>query len=130
MSPMLLSFYLFDIPRPTEPVKRMCFADNITILDLAVKIPELEHMINGYLSKISCLLQDNSLLISAPKSTGTLFTPDPMHANTHPKIKISHAELPLVANPKLLGVYLDTIFSCNAHCVQVAKLLLVVYKWQ
>ena len=62
-----------------------------------------------------------ALSISAPKSTVTLFSPNPMHANTHTKIKISDAELPLVRNPKLLGVYLDTFFSFNAHCVQVTN---------
>ena len=61
-------------------------------------------------------------MISAPKSTVTLFTSDPKQANiTHQKIKISDAELPLVRNPKLLGVYLDTFFLFNAHCVQVAN---------
>ena len=70
---------------------------------------------------MSRFLRDNSLLISAPKSTVTLFTPDPKQANTHPKIKISDAELPLVCNPKLMGVYLDTFFSFNTHCVQVAN---------
>ena len=44
-----------------------------------------------------------------------------MQANTHPKIKISDVDRPLVRNPKLLGVYLDTFFSFNAHCVQVAN---------
>ena len=63
----------------------------------------------------------SSLFISAPKSTVILFTPDPKQANTHPKIKISDAELPLVRNPKLLGVYLDTFFSFNTHCIQVAN---------
>ena len=70
---------------------------------------------------MSCFLRDDSLLISAPKSTVTMFTPDPMQANTHPKIKISGAELPFFRNPKLLGVHLDTFFSFNAHCVQVAN---------
>ena len=121
MSPTLFSFYLADMPSPTEPVKRICYADDITIWASEVKIPELEHKINGYLTEISCFLRDNSLLISAPKSTVTLFTPDPKQANTHPKIKISDAELPLVRNPKLLGVYLDTFFSFNTHCVQVAN---------
>ena len=69
---------------------------------------------------MSRFLRDNSLLISAPKSTVTLFTPDPKQA-TRPKIRISDAELPLVRNPKLLGVYLDTLFSFNTHCVQVAN---------
>ena len=55
-------------------------------------------------------------MISAPK-----FTPDTEQANTHPGIKVSDAELPLVRNPNLLGLYLDTIFSFNTHCVQVAN---------
>ena len=70
---------------------------------------------------MSYFLQDNSLLISAPKSTVTVFTPDPNQANTHPKIKISDAELPLVRNPKLLGIYLGTFLSFNAHCIHVAN---------
>ena len=51
----------------------------------------------------------------------TLFTPDPAQANTHPKIKISDSELPLDRSPKILGVYLDTFFSFNNHCRQVAN---------
>ena len=31
MSPTLFSFYLTDMPRPTEPVKRICYADDITV---------------------------------------------------------------------------------------------------
>ena len=69
MSPTLFSFYLADMPRPTEPVKRICYADDITIWASGVKIPELEQKINGYLTEMSCFLRDDSLLISAPKST-------------------------------------------------------------
>ena len=121
MSPTLFSFYLADIPRPTEPIKRICYADDITVWASGVKLPELEHKINDYLTEMSCFLRDNSLLISAPKSTVTLFTPDPNQANTHPKIKFSDAELTLVRNSKRLGVYLDTLFSFNVHCIQVAN---------
>ena len=107
----LFSFYLADMPRPTaEPVKWICYAVDITVCASGLKIPELEHKINGYLIEMSCFLRDNWLLISAPKST------DPMQANTHPKIKISDAELSFARNPKR-GVYLDTFFSFNAHCV-------------
>ena len=66
-------------------------------------------------------LRENSLLISAAKSSVTLFTPDSAQVNTRPKIKIADSELPLVRSPKLLGVYLDTFFSFNKHCVQVAN---------
>ena len=70
---------------------------------------------------MSRFLRVNSLLISAPKSSVTLFTPTPAQANTHPNIKIDDSKLALVRSPKLLGVYLDTYFSLNAHCVQVAN---------
>ena len=69
---------------------------------------------------MSCFLRDNSLLISAPVDRNPVH-PGPKAANTHPKIKISEAELPFVRNPKLLGVHLDTLFSFNAYCVQVVN---------
>ena len=78
MSPTLFSFYLADMPRPTEPVKRICYADDITVCASGVKLPELEHKINDYLTEMSHFLRDNSLLIYAPKSIVTLFTPDPI----------------------------------------------------
>ena len=47
--------------------------------------------------------------------------PDPAQANTRQKIKTADSELPLVRIPKLLGVYLNTFFLFNKHCVQVAN---------
>ena len=123
MSSTLFSFYLADMPRPTEPVKRICYADDITVWALEVNLPELEHKSNDYLTGMYRFLRDNSLLIYASKSTVTLFTPDLKQANTHQNIKISDTELPLVRIPKLLGVYLDTFFSFNTHCVQVANIV-------
>ena len=31
MTPTLFSFYVADMPRPAEPVKRICYADEITV---------------------------------------------------------------------------------------------------
>ena len=84
--------------------------------DSGVEISELEHKVNTYLTEMSRFLRENSLLISV-----TLFTPDSAQANTRPKINIADSELPLIRSPKLLGVYLDTLFSVNKHCVQVAN---------
>ena len=109
------------MPRPTEPGKWICFADDITVWASGVKISELEQKVNTYLTEMSRFLWENSLLISAPKSSLTLFKPDPSQANTRPKIKIDGSELPLVRSPKIQGVYLDTFFSFNNHCVQVAN---------
>ena len=48
VSPTLFSFYIADMPRPTEPVKRICYADDITVWVSGVKISELEHTVNTY----------------------------------------------------------------------------------
>ena len=37
LSPSLFSFYLADMPRPTEPVKLICYADDIAVWALAVR---------------------------------------------------------------------------------------------
>ena len=110
-----------QLPRRQELVKRICYADDITVWASGVEISELEHKVNTYLTEMSRFLRENSLLISAPKSSVTLFTPDPAQANTHPKINIADSEIPLVRSPKLLGVYLDTFFSFNKHYIQVAN---------
>ena len=60
-------------------------------------------------------------MISAPKASVTLFTPDPAQANTHQKIKIANSAPPIVCSPKILGVYLVTFFPFNNHCVQAAN---------
>ena len=73
---------------PTEPVKRVCYADDITVWATGVKIPDLEDSVNSYLEEIIAYLKDNSLLISAPKSSVALSRPDAHQAKTHPRILI------------------------------------------
>ena len=72
LSPSLFSFYIADMLIPTEPVKRVCYADDQTVWASGVNIPDLEVSINNYLEEITAYLKDNSLLISAPKSSVTL----------------------------------------------------------
>ena len=76
------------MPTPTEPVKWVCYADDLTVWATGVNIPDMEDSLNSYLEEITAYLKDNSLLISAPKSSVTLFTPDTHQAKTHPRILI------------------------------------------
>ena len=120
LSPSLFSFYIADMPRPTDPVKRICYADDLTVCASGVNIPDLEDSLNNYLEEITAYLKDNSLLISAPKSSVTLLTPNTHQAKTHPSILIDDARLPLVKCPRILGVYLDPSLSFNKHSQYVA----------
>ena len=81
----------------------------------------MEDSLNNYLDEITAYLNDNSLLISAPKSSVTLFTPDTHQAKTHPRILIEDSRLPLVQCPKILGVHMDTSLSFNKHSSHVAE---------
>ena len=121
LSPSLFSFYISDMPMPTEPVQRVCYADDLTVWTKGVKIPDMENTLNNYLEEINAYLKDNSLWISAPKSSVTLFFPDTHQVKTHPKILIEDSQLPLVQCLKILGVHLDTSLSFNKHSSHVAE---------
>ena len=119
LSPSLFNYYIADMPRPTPPVKRVCYADDITVWATGPKILQLESMINNYLRGVNIYLKNNSLLISAPKSTVTLFTPDKYQFQMHPDITLEDTQLPLEHSPKILGVILDPSISFHKHCKYV-----------
>ena len=54
------------MPRPTGPVKWVCYADDLTVWASGVHISDLEVNLNNYLEEITAYLKDNYLLISAP----------------------------------------------------------------
>ena len=103
------------MPRPPLPVKRVCYTDDITIWATGPKIRQLESMINNYLRDVSIYLKDNSFLISAPKSTVTLFTPDKHQFQMHHDITLEDTQLPLERSPKILGVIMDPSISIHKH---------------
>ena len=78
LSPSLFSFYIADIPRPTEPVKLVFYADGLTVWAAGVMNADLDDSINSYLEEMAAYLKDNSLLISAPKSCCCCCLPTPM----------------------------------------------------
>ena len=120
LSPSLFNYYIADMSRPTPPVKRFCYADGITVWTSGPNIPQLESMINSYLRDVSIYLKVNSLLISAPKSTVTLFNPDIHQFQTHSDITLEDTQLPLERSPKILGVIMDPSTSTATMC-QIAS---------
>ena len=106
--------------RPTPPVKRVCYADDITVWASGPIIPLLECMINSYLREVGIYPRENSLLISALKSTVTHFTPDKHQFHTHPDITLDDTHLPRERSPKILEVLLDPSLSFHKHCTYVS----------
>ena len=114
------NYYIADMPRLTTPVKRVCYADDISVWASEPKIPLLESMINSYLREIGIYLKESSLCISAPKSTVTLFTPDKHQFQTHPDITLEDTQLPLERSPIILGVIMDPSLFFHKHCTYVS----------
>ena len=57
LSPSLFSFYIADMPTPTEPVKRVCYADDLTVWATGVNILDMEDILNSYLEEITAYLK-------------------------------------------------------------------------
>ena len=119
LSPSLFNYYIVDLSSPTQPVKRVYYADDITFWDSGPNILQPGSTINSYLRDVVIYLQENLFLISAPKSTVTLFTPDTHQFQTHPYIALEDSQLPLERNPMILGVIMDPSLSFHKHCSYV-----------
>ena len=120
LSPSLFNYYIVDMPRPTPPIKRVCYADDITVWATGPKILQLESMSNNYLREVSIYLKNNSLLISAPKSTVTLFIPDKYRLQMHPNITLEDTQLLMERSPKILGVIMDPSIPFHTYCKYVS----------
>ena len=120
LSRSLFNYYIADMPRPPLPVKRVCYADDITVWGTRPKILQLEYMITNYLREVSIYLKNNLHLISAPKSTVTLFAPVKHQFQMHPDITLENTQLPLERRPKILGVIMDPSISFHMHCNYVS----------
>ena len=86
LSPSLFNYYIADMPWPNPPVTKVCYADDIKVWASGPQSPHLESTINSYVIDVGIYLKENSFLISVPKLTVTLFTPDIHQFQTHPNI--------------------------------------------
>ena len=76
LSPALFNFnyYIADMPRPTPPGQESLLRCRHHSLCFWTKYPTAG-VYNHHLREVGIYLKENTLLISAPKSTVTLFTP-------------------------------------------------------
>ena len=80
-------------------------------------------MINIYQRDVGSYLKENSFLISAPKSTVKLFTPDTQQFQAHQNITLEDIQPPLERSLKILGVIMDPSLSFQKHCIYVTDMI-------
>lgn len=115
ISPVLFNYFLQDIPEPPVDVSLVTYADDITVFASSAKIHLTSQRITDYLVSFDGWAKANGLLLSAGKSSVTLFTPSTREFNTNPNVILDGSVLPLVKNPKILGVTFDPSLTFNVH---------------
>ena len=133
LSPTLFNFFVANFPE--LQCSKTSFADDFTIFTSDSDIAAAEARINADLLLISEWAKEIGLDIAPSKSSVTLFTSDTHEHNYHPQVTLPEPVdlggvfgtvvfdrvLPLVQQPKLLGVRLDTHFTFSPHAREIAK---------
>jgi hypothetical protein len=130
-SPLLFNFYLVNLPVAPEGVHIIQYADDISIYCTGPVVDSLCDKINIYIDKVVDFLEERNLIVSAEKSTVTLFTPDPNQARLKPCIKIKGEIIRVEPAPKLLGITFNTMHTFTNqinNCVTKAKKKLNILK--
>jgi hypothetical protein len=119
-SPRLFNFYLLNMPLPPGGVLIVQYADDLSILAVGPQVEPLCALINDYTPELMDFFAERGLAVSPEKSTVTLFTPHSAQANDHPQVFLANTLVPLEKQPKILGQWLDTMYTGAHHCKKQA----------
>ena len=121
LSPLLFAFFTSDIPVPHEPVSIITYADDITLVSTAPSLDAASAALSAPLADISLWARGKGLQINAKKSSVSPFSSDTHEHEYTPEVRLGSASLPVVKNPKILGLTLDPSLSFSSHCHSVAN---------
>ena len=120
-SPILFNFYLTKLPTPPKNVKLIQYADDISVHISGTDIKDMSATLTRYAATLVTFLTERDLLVSAEKSSVTLFTPDTNEYKIHPQVKVDNQTVRLERTIKLLGVLYDTMFTFSHHVKETVK---------
>ena len=86
------------MPRPTPLVKRVCYADDITVWASGSKIPQLESMLNSYLKDVGIYLKELAVDLCTEVNSHSLYPGQ----TPVPDVTLEDTQLPLEHSPKIL----------------------------
>ena len=95
------------------------YADDFTLVALDMDPDVIDQKLNHALRKIAKWAKRKNLSITAEKSNVTFFTTDP-HQH-HPQVSYCGSPLPVIKNPKILGVTLDPHYTFGPHVKTIAN---------
>ena len=119
-SPPLWNFFTLDLKVESADVDES-FADDFHAGASSPDVEEITGTLNVAAVKMVRWANENDMLISAPKSSVTLFTPWTRQVNTQLDVKINDNVVPTNKYPKLLGVTFDPLHTFSHHVVSIMR---------
>ena len=87
------------------------YADNFHVASTSSDVDSISDNLGAAIQDVEDWTAENGMEILGPKSTITLFTPWRAQFGHHPSVSVGGVAVPLVRNPRLLGVILDPSFT-------------------
>ena len=115
LSPALFNYYMSSMPLPPNNITVVSYADDITILSSGTKPADLCMPINAYLDELNDWMKKRQLILSAEKSTTTLFTTWNKENGSDLNIMVAGKKLTYCRTPKVLGVTFDPSLTFSQH---------------
>ena len=93
----------------------MTYADDSTVMKSGPTVGPLVTALNAYLDTLNSWFASRNLMISAPKSSATIYTTWSNEVSIELDIKINGDKVPTIKDPKILGLTLDPMLSFKTH---------------
>ena len=119
LSPLLFNHYVSTYPNSSE--LGTSYADDFNAGASHVDVDQAAVNLANHARDVSSWAQERNLIISARKSTVTLFTSQTQQHHDHPTVPLNGTPLPLEKNPKILGVTFDPHFYFHKHVEEIVK---------
>ena len=123
ISPMIFLLFINDLPRVSELLKFVMFADDCNLFLSADSVHELQSNMNRELVCVENWLGTNKLILNIDKTVYMMFYRKHRVPNKDIVIKINNCKIKRVESCKFLGVHVDAKLSWSHHVRDVTTRL-------
>ena len=131
LGPFLFSICINDLPLCSKIFEMIMYADNTTLYCDIHGVPNIQHLLNAELSKISDWLAANKLSLNVSKTKLMIFHSDKKKV-LYPKLFINNSEIERVDSFNFLGLQLNHNLNWTKHInyisLKMSKIIGIIYK--
>ena len=131
LGPFLFSICINDLPLCSKIFEMIMYADDTTLYCDIHGVPNIQHLLNAELSKISDWLAANKLSLNVSKTKLMIFHSDKKKV-LYPKLFINNSEIERVDSFNFLGLQLNHNLNWTKHInyisLKMSKIIGIIYK--